>query len=72
MAIDTSWEKNKKSLIGVITGFSILFAVNILNLGIIGGFVVGGIIGALFYYIFDRLLPKKKKEMQETTEKTKQ
>lgn len=71
MKIDTSWGANRKSLIAVIFGLSILTAINIFNLGIIDGIIVGGIIGTIVYFVFDKILPKAKQEIQETKEETK-
>lgn len=68
MKLDTSWESNKKSLIAVIFGLSILFSVRILHFGIIGGAVVGAIIGGFFYLIFDKISLKAKRETQEIKE----
>jgi hypothetical protein len=61
MKINFSWKENRKSLIGLIIGLSILAAVRIFDLSIIDGGIVGAILGVGIYYLLDKVLPASNK-----------
>lgn len=61
MKIDLSWESNKQSLIVVVSGLVILAAVNVFNLGIVEGALVGGLVGGGMVFLFNR--KKERKEV---------